>query len=1207
MIKYAKLKQLNKTLVSTSLATGLFASAFVGYSYLPRFQTEIHADSYLWEDVSSEMCSNYNFASSGVDDVWSPSNFTAIDPNNIGNNTDLLIAGVIDCTANDIEDYQKTYGLSEQEILNTNLGTSTTDSGISHHLMINGMNNNTKYGYKTADFTLEANSYYEISVYAKVTSDNGGFGTIVLDGLSNENQSSSIRITNTSWDTYTFFVATGANKTETVNLQLWLGSETETSTDAIFYNKINMKRYSQSAFENNPNKDTSNKTLYIDLEQYEEVALFDNQDFSKDLSIGWNPILTDTTSSANTICQVYEVKNDYDKTLEQLGIEKPFTINNNDQNTTALLMYNAESTTQGIESDDFYVERDKVYRLSVWAKSNCGAEQGATINIVEQNATEGEPLVVSQTVATSVTTNDSFSDWTQYNFYIKGNPYHNSVLKIQLLLGTSETPTNGYVWFDEITMQQVTYTEYNAPLGTYQTVNLDKNATDTILNGNFSSVNNDTTSNVGPLDPANWTLSTVDTDFDLEDSMSGVIATRSDLFLSTVTNLSTKPGFTTINNPGLTPTDSVSTINTTKNKVLMIGNGSNKMTQTYTSDEFTLESGKFYRMSFLVQTQGVINGEDSGVTLKVKSGEKTIYQYSGIASESTWDSYALYLSTQGESATYTIELTLENTTGYAFFDNVYLNTFDDSTKLDLDYDNNDTYLHKYKVDQTKNTFDNYVQNDTIFDGYYDPFDWTLKVEEDPEEATIQAGVTKKNDENVLAIEANRDVYATYTYDNAYSFSSGSFYKLSITLRTEGLGQLEGLTEYDEDHNAYPYGIYVTLSDIGTFEAINTQNEIGNGYKTYTFYVATKDTTSSTLSIAMGSEHALTYGNVYVQSIELETIADQDTFESETNNLDSNYNIVVNTAEAKDDTEDTTDTTNTGNNDMRLDLVIPSVLLALAVLIALIGTLLRRMKLHRKPKVQTTYDRRKTIELQMNKQERINLRKTIIEDLNTELLSIDQEIEQLKKEFDLLTSQSREEHTRLIESFRVEKESLQEQHQDLVKEYKEKLKSLDNEEDRAKAERQFAKYVRKLQDREEILSKKMEIKDEKTALLTQKRDAQLKKHLERKLLIEQEIQQVELEIEAIAREEEEMWSEYRKAKEQEKQEKLLYVAEKRKYKQRKKLERQNAKNTLLTNKEDTTDTQSTTTADHEKEDNDQPVEKKTKTQSKGKDDSSTTKK
>ncbi len=1139
MLKYAKLKKLNKSMVSTGLATGVVASAFVGYTYLPN-NNSVYATDYR-NDNPTYISSNYNFEETGSDSVWSPNTFDAIDPNNIGE-SDSVKAGVIDSTVTSVEDYEETYGLTEQEwkTINQGLSTDSSDNGRYHQLMINS-EESIQYGFETKSFDLNPNSYYVISVYAKVLSSQGGFGTIVLDGLSNTQQSNSIRIYDTSWDTYSFFVSTGANQKETVKLQLWLGSPEETSLDTVLFNKINFTEYSEDFFKTDLNVNMTsspNKTLSIDLEQYDNItAPFDNADFSTNLTTGWSTITT-TVDTIEKDCNIYDIDSTYPQELKDLGITNP-TVINSATTPSALLMYNKEDTAQGLKSNSFKISRDNIYRVSVWAKSDCQVGNGATIKLVSDHDSE---VVANQTVATSITSNPTFADWSQYNFYIKGNSTANQFVHLELWLGTEDAKTSGYVWFDDITIQQVTYTEYSNPLGTHQTLNLDTNNTTGIKNSNFTSVNNTTLNNIAPLAPSNWTLTSSDEDFDKEKSMSGVINTNSNLFSQTIEYLKDMEYYTELTQLPLTPSENSSvTTTTTTNKVLMIANGNLTTSQTYTSDQFEVSANSYNRINFQILTQSVQASENSGVTIAIKNGDKTIYQYSGIASEGTWTQYSAYIAAGSSSSNYTIEVTLDNSTGYAFFDNITLTTFDDASKMTLDYDNADID-NKKKIDQTSTLFTNYVDNDFVTDGYYDPFDWTFATKNNPENATIHAGVKDQK----LTIYAGSEVYSTYTYDNDYSFDADSYYQLSVTIKTSNMGQSDIYTKTDESGNVYQYGASINLSNIGTFDAIITE-----GYKTYTFFIAPNTSTTSTLSISLGSENAFTYGNVQVQDITLTKLADKTEFDSLTDSIDGQYNMIINNIQTpEEDTDEDTTTTNP-NNDLRLDLVIPSVLMALALLIALIGTILRRVRIHKRPKIKTSYDRRKTIELEMNKQERIELRRNIINDLNTEILAIDEEIEAMKKEFDILTKESKTEHAEIIAGYEAEKTKIETEHKDAVSQYKEKIKSLNNDEEKAKAEKQFAKYIRHLQDKESAIAKKLEIKDDKTALLEAKRELQIKKHLERKLLLQQEIEQIELEIEAIAREEEEMWSEYRKAKEMEKEEKLLYRAEKKKFKQKQK--------------------------------------------------------
>ena len=81
--------------------------------------------------------------------------------------------------------------------------------------------------------------------------------------------------------------------------------------------------------------------------------------------------------------------------------------------------------------------------------------------------------------------------------------------------------------------------------------------------------------------------------------------------------------------------------------------------------------------------------------------------------------------------------------------------------------------------------------------------------------------------------------------------------------------------------------------------------------------------------------------------------------------------------------------------------------------------------------------------------------------------------------------------------------------------------------------------------------------------------------ERQKYIQEEIARIEKEIEEIAKQEEIMWNEYRKAKEEAKKEKLAYLAEKRKAKEEAKAKKHNHDNQPSETTEDTTPSDNTT--------------------------------
>ena len=104
----------------------------------------------------------------------------------------------------------------------------------------------------------------------------------------------------------------------------------------------------------------------------------------------------------------------------------------------------------------------------------------------------------------------------------------------------------------------------------------------------------------------------------------------------------------------------------------------------------------------------------------------------------------------------------------------------------------------------------------------------------------------------------------------------------------------------------------------------------------------------------------------------------------------------------------------------------------------------------------------------------------------------------------------------------------------------------------KAETEFVKLMEKLDKQEMHLQKQLNLKDLKLEQTKEADKTKLAKYLERKEFIKNEIAKIEAEIEEIAREEAEMWEEYKKAKMQAKQRKAEYKAQLKSEKEAKKL-------------------------------------------------------
>ena len=121
---------------------------------------------------------------------------------------------------------------------------------------------------------------------------------------------------------------------------------------------------------------------------------------------------------------------------------------------------------------------------------------------------------------------------------------------------------------------------------------------------------------------------------------------------------------------------------------------------------------------------------------------------------------------------------------------------------------------------------------------------------------------------------------------------------------------------------------------------------------------------------------------------------------------------------------------------------------------------------------------------------------------------------------------------------------------VTREYNDKLNSTENltEEDKAKYEKEFKAYIKKLDKQSAEEAKKYNKKDTTIQVLEIRHLQKVKELTERQKYIQEEIDRIEREIEEISKQEEIMWNEYRKAKEEAKKQKLAYMEEKRKAKE-----------------------------------------------------------
>lgn len=1171
--------KINKIFITLVLALALFCSSFVGYHF--NFNSISQAHAAYKEEIS--LITNNDFSNySSSTKPGNPSSWTPNTPTG----SDKIKLGVINVYDTLFPDSMSDYELSENPGVTEPGKTFTSDDAFYKHLMINSFEGYGRAYYESATFSLQKSSYYAINVVVKTQLNS--HASIYLKGLSDETVEASITNFTTlgEWEEYTIFIATNNFAEETVTLQLWLGGENaaETSNGAVFFHKVNTIRYSQNTYSLElyyANLFQSSTKRFVNIELNGPInnnpvtnANFEHTNLPNDTNIiaGFKTLDNNIGDNEEQKLNIIPISPaEYNAEIHTApGIVNPRS-NNAPDNNYVLFMQNKLDDYQGIESSDITIKKQSYYKISVWAKSDSNTGSGGTVKLVEKDTNASSnpfeesdftPITAKLTIATTVTANVTTNGWVQYAFYVEGHPLKDMVVNLQLWLGTPDSSTTGYVFYDNIQMQEITYKNYSTGSGTSNSTTFTPNTENNqflVSNGNFNLTNNTTAPLTYPLTPRNWTLSNTDDNFNEKNSVSGIVNTNDtdfEKFLNDISHLQEA-----VANPGLTPILNIpgNTTANTSNNILVIGN-TTETSQTYTSDNVNLNSTTYYKITFSVNTQ--FTPYYSGASIKLSTTNNTLFELKDIDTQGNWKTYTLYLYTSNESLTSTIALSLLDLTGYAFFDDINITTTSETTFNNIQRNIGTSSLENvYVVNLNQENFDLYLSNSSK--ALNTPFAWTgadnttyagtvfgivnTKLMDSSIELIDAINPMPENGHNVLYINSGQDTYYTATGTNSYALNQGSFYKISIRIKTQNIHQEASNSKTDSNDNVLLPGASIKLTGYEEkFTAINTQAASPtniNEWMVYEFYVSPTQTLSTQVEISLGYESALTSGTVYVDNVIFEEL-EQAAYTQEVENIGNNKTKLALTVLATNDEEETPsddDEFKGGNFDW---LLVSSLLLSFALLIAIIGTSIRKINFRIRPKVKTSYDRRKTLEVEMNKRERIEFRKTIIDDLKQEFDSIDQEISDFLEQLDEEADQLKQKAAERKEYYNTIKQGIIIEIANATSEFNEESKDIADEKEKQAAQANFEKRVKKLQQKQLQAEIKEQEKDRKLEQLKVKRERYLQKQEYRKTVIREEIERIEREIEEIAREEEIMWSEYRKAKEEAKKQKLEYVTKKR---------------------------------------------------------------
>lgn len=1139
---------LKNIICSIILCLCVVLSAFVTINYSKQeHKVSAAVNDNIIQDVSKDLLNSYhNFYTTSSSKPASVSGWSEIsDP---VDNKANIIKGIVDL------ENENTFNTTTYKTTKPNMPKSqSTVQGYFKNLMINSHNGAGRLGYKSPSINLEKDSFYSISVklYTHRTSKTDKVeecdptASIYLTGLTeDEDYSQKVKFENintlTGWVDYTFYIDTDTSAT--INLELWLGSKTSSIQGAVFFNNVKILRYSEDYYRENiateekrleDQEDLSNTFNLIELSKKADTQFINNGSFENTTPFEWKKLNQSSNSQINNnlVCDIVNTST-YAPTIDKTTIEAPGS-NCSENNSLALFMYNEKDGYQGIESSEFTIEKLAYYRVNFWAKSNCNIGKGATVYLVDK--TEENPIDnASLTLATTYTSgkNKFRNDWTKYSFYIYGDDLEEKNLTIQIWLGTKETQTKGYVFIDDFTIENIDYSTFSSNSSASNSTSMNFNAdadSFVITNSTFNKTQNKTNEKTYPLTPADWTHSGNDNNT----TFSGVINTSEDEFNNHIDDYSTlalipeRP----------TPLPYTSNEN---NNVLMIGSSAENNSQTYSSKDLSLSADSYYKLSFYVYTDYRKNNlkSNSGARVSITSSTKTLFDCFNIYyDDSQWHKYEIYIKTGINSETAIINLKFADLTGYVYFDELMLETSSEDS-----FNNHYKYpeVKYFDIDLSYENFDNRTFN-KIGD-IQEPYNWT-GAEQDGLSINT-AGILNKdnyrisdyqnspsNNENVLYLSSLHDVYYTFTSKENYTFEAQSYYKISVNILTDNL-----IAEKTPEEDSQNYGASFGLAKSTEIflKGIRTENQ---NWKTCTLYICLDEELVSPIALSLGAKDEKISGKVLFDNLKIEKI-DKETYQNEILTADRNYTEqFINYSEPTEEETEDSEWTNDFNW-----VIIPSLLTGLAIIIAVVGFYVRKLTFNRKPKIKTKYDRRKTLDKDIDRKEKIALRQQIIDELNAELQQIDKQIEEYEK-----TAQEQLEimKKKIVE----EKEEIKRQQieieirkKEATAEREKELKKNPELVANKKAEKDFESFITRLDKQEMKLQKQMTQKDVKLALTQETDKTKLAKYLERKEFIKNEIAKIEAEIEEIAKEEAKMWEEYKLAKQEAKIRKAEYKAQ-----------------------------------------------------------------
>lgn len=526
---------------SSSLKVGLFNGkngkndgnlsqgyAFFDNAVMEEITSSVYNDAVASANVAklSAAYGDTEFANtSGTSNVYTAAAFT--NSYSTGNNgsaptgTDYLERGIVDTNNNPPSSLPENY----------DNGLGATDGKF---LFINNKEL-TAFGYRSnTAIRFERGNYYRIDIKLATfidptTSLDTGANIRLMTSSSKDDTVSIIENirTNGEWITASFYIKGDSMRNKDLYIEFDLGSGGKNDNHTLVKGQLMVDNFTvllsdESEFNNKLAGTDVNEAAY----SLDTWAFDESENILSDANKGaglWAEdkiSYSDFSPSGGTSANKGLLDHSTTGNWNDLLGANPGSYNGSD-NADVIAMLNANSTinyralykdSARLTSNDgyYHIAPNNYYRIGMWVKTRDIAEnKGLTVSLMQyDNSKKNDPTTTEisrhstlQTISNfnSDTLEDS-SEYTELVFYVEGDLIKDKYVYLAFKLGSGTflTPSSfvkGSAYISGITMFNVSFSDYSSETGDYVKQQSFKASSGSITNGNFDSINNQTTLN----------------------------------------------------------------------------------------------------------------------------------------------------------------------------------------------------------------------------------------------------------------------------------------------------------------------------------------------------------------------------------------------------------------------------------------------------------------------------------------------------------------------------------------------------------------------------------------------------------------------------------------------------------------------------------------------------------------------------------------